>query len=90
MDGNEIIKNLEEIDDLFSESNVPIHQRSIKAVMEFGKRFKLSLPIVATGQNINHPDYPKQNEYITNAIHDWYDEKYGELLKAVSDDKCNW
>ncbi len=80
MDSNEIINNLEEIDRIFSESNVPIHQRSIKAVVEFGKRCNLSLPIVTADLNINHPDYPKQNEYITNAIHDWYEEKYGELL----------
>ncbi len=73
----EITKTLEVIDKGFSESNVPIHQRPIRAIIEFGKIIKLPLPIVSTGVGNNHPDY---YEHITNAIHNWYKEKYGELL----------
>ncbi len=80
-----INKELEMINSELSERDVPIHARPIHAIMEFGKKHKLSLPIVSTGRSSADNNYPIENEYITDAIHAWYENMYSDSLKIAPD-----
>jgi len=82
MKEEEILESLEKIDNNFSLNDMPIHTRPIKAIIEFGKKHNISLPIVVSLHTHNHPEYPKDKEYITKLILDWYKLKYKNLLKC--------
>ncbi len=81
MEPKKIIEELERIDEELAQKDVPIHGRPIHAIMEFGRKFQISLPIVVAKHAHADPEYPKENEYITSTIHDWYETRYAELLK---------
>lgn len=77
---------LREIDNALKAEGVPPHGRGIRAVIEFGKRFHVSLPLVdlppgASVENgvpaevILHAGYTKR-------IHAWFSEVYGERMKV--------
>ncbi|MFT4794674.1 MAG: hypothetical protein ACJAW4_000897 [Paracoccaceae bacterium] len=71
---------LREIDQLLKESGVPPQGRSLRAVIEFGKRFKISIPISAVppGADI---ELVKNSAY-TKQIYAWFSELYGERGKT--------
>lgn len=79
----DINKDIQEIDNHLAEKGIPISARPIHAVMEFGKKHKISLPLAANLSVI--PDknlpYPIENEKYTAAIHNWYDKTYGNRTK---------
>lgn len=78
----ELLSGIKQVDSKFSLNDVPVHTRPVLAVLEIGRKFGLSMPIVVSPHAHNDPDYPKEQEYITNFIYDWYDAMYGDLLKC--------
>ena len=82
MDIKQIHKELKIIDNKLADEDISIAARPIHAIMAFGTKFKISLPIVVSNHASSNTEYPKQNEYITNAIHEWYKNRYSELLKT--------
>lgn len=77
---------LREIDQSLKEKGIPPHGRPIMAVIEFGKKFHISLPFAELP-----PGSPAElvaASVYTNHIHRWYEEVYGDLIKADFSDKA--
>lgn len=74
-------KDLQDIDELLSKREIPIYARPIHAVMEFGKKHKILLPLTPSNYPQEVLPYPKEYEKHTDYIHKWYDKKYGERIK---------
>lgn len=74
-------RDLQEIDNLLAERGIPISARPIHAIIEFGKKHKISMPITISKHLQSVLPYPKEHEKYTSYIHKWYDEKYGERVK---------
>jgi len=74
-------KDLQEIDKLLAEREVPISARPLHAVMEFGKKHKISMPFTVSKHPQSVLPYPKEHENYTDYIRNWYDKKYGERIK---------
>jgi len=82
-----------EIDEELKAEGVKPHQRPMHAVMKFGKRFKVSLPMTSRTMPIpkDHgiPADVIANQKHTNALHAWYEAEYGERLNMdPSDWRC--
>ena len=71
---------LREIDQALKDQGVPPHSRPIMAVIEFGKRFRISIPLVKLPPGAPE-DLTKTSVY-TSQIHQWYEQVYGELIKV--------
>lgn len=82
MDIDNIQATIEEIDREFIDQGVPPFRRPIAAVIEFGRRNNISLPIVVNRNVGSNVPYPKENELITDIIHSWYKNRYGEALNV--------
>ncbi len=82
MEKEAIETQVEEIDRQFRDKGIPPYRRPIAAIVEFGRRNKISLPIVVTELPGSPIGYPKENEPITTAIHDWYTKQYGDALNV--------
>lgn len=70
---------LREIDDALKAEGVPPHARPIRAIIEFGKRFNVSLPITKE----IHPSAPEEllsSVTYSRQIHEWFEEFYGDRL----------
>lgn len=80
MKKGEILKIVEEIDREYRDEGIPIPKRPIGAIVEFGRRVGISLPLVSTGRTDIKLPYPVENELITDAIHEWYKNTYGQAL----------
>ena len=73
---------LNEIDALFSDKDIAIHNRPIQAIAAFGKKYSVSIPIVTDViRKHGGPSDLLATAHISDFISDWYDDKYGELIK---------
>lgn len=83
---DDITPILREIDQVFKDRGVAPHARPIMAVIEFGKRFGVSMPITKLPTNMRPPpDAPAElltTSAYTDRIHRWYEDVYGDLIKA--------
>lgn len=79
----DINNDIQDIDNQLAKKGIPISARPLHAVMEFGKKHKISLPLAAGPSIVPDKDlpYPKENEKYTEFIHNWYDEVYGDRTK---------
>lgn len=83
---DDITPILREIDQSLKEKAIPPHSRPIMAVIEFGKRFRISLPIAKLP-----PGAPAElvaTSVYTDRIHRWYEEVYGDLIKTDFSEKA--
>lgn len=83
---DDITPILREIDQSLKEKAVPPHSRPIMAVIEFGNRFRISLPIAKLP-----PGAPAElvaTSVYTDRIHRWYEEVYGDLIKTDFSEKA--
>lgn len=76
----DIEAEIERIDGALKAAGIPPHQRPIRAVVEFGKKFKLSMPI-AGGESGASGEVGK-NWIFSQRIYDWYRDVYGERSKV--------
>lgn len=77
---------LREIDQSLKERGIPPHGRPIHAVIAFGNRFHISLPIAKLP-----PGAPAElvaTSVYAERIHRWYEEVYGDLIKADFSEKA--
>lgn len=77
---------LHEIDQSLKEKAIPPHSRPINAVIEFGKRFQVSLPLVRLPPG--GPTEQLATSIYTEKIHRWYEERYGDLINADFSEKA--
>lgn len=83
---DDITPILREIDQSLKEKAIPPHSRPIMAVIEFGNRFRISLPIAKLP-----PGAPAElvaTSVYTDRIHRWYEEVYGGLIKTDFSEKA--
>lgn len=83
---DDITSILSEIDQSLKEKEIPPHSRPIRAVIEFGNRFHISLPLAKLP-----PGAPVElvaNGVYTDRIHQWYEETYGDLIKKDFSEKA--
>jgi hypothetical protein len=71
---------IRDIDQSLKDKSVPPHSRPIMAVIEFGKRFRISIPLVKPPLGARE-DLVKTSVY-TAQIHKWYEQVYGDLIKV--------
>lgn len=71
---------LTEIDNALKAEGIPPHGRPMHAIMRFGTRFHLKMPLTKLPQGA--PDDLVMNQTYTARIHEWYDAMYGERLKV--------
>lgn len=81
MNRKNIEMKIEEIDKEFRDQGVAPFKRPLAAIVEFGRRNNISLPIVVNRNAGSNVPYPKENEFITDLIHSWYTKHYGDALK---------
>jgi hypothetical protein len=77
---------LREIDEVLKAKGVPPHARGIRAVIAFGQRFQLNIPLVAVKPHKPDLELAKNSTY-TARIYDWFEEVYGERMKFDPSDK---
>lgn len=77
---DDIIPSLREIDQSLKDQGVPPHSRPIMAVIEFGKKFHISIPLAKLPPGAP-PELVATSTY-TDRIHRWYQEVYGDLIKT--------
>ncbi len=77
---------LREIDQTLKEKAIPPHSRPIMAVIEFGKRFHISLPLANLPPGA--PADLVATGIYTDRIHSWYAEVYGALIKSDFSEKA--
>lgn len=73
---------LREIDAELKAQGVLPHQRSAKAVIAFGKRFNISLPLFRLNPSSPRAPEAASHELFTVKIYEWFDEIYGERRKV--------
>jgi hypothetical protein len=76
---DDITPVLSEIDQSLKEKEIPPHSRPIMAVIEFGNRFHISLPLAKLPPGA--PAEQVATGVYTDRIHRWYEEVYGDLIK---------
>lgn len=77
---------LREIDQSLKAKAIPPHSRPIMAVAEFGNRFQIRLPLARPSAGA--PADLVANSVYTDRIHRWYEEVYGDLIKADFSEKA--
>lgn len=77
---------LREIDQSLKEKAIPPHSRPIMAVIEFGNRFRISLPIAKLP--LGAPAELVATSVYTDRIHRWYEEVYSDLIKTDFSEKA--
>ncbi|MEH6522295.1 hypothetical protein [Sulfitobacter sp.] len=77
---------LREIDQSLKEKGIPPHSRPIMAVIEFGNRFHISLPLAKLPSSAP-PELIATSVHSDN-IHRWYEEIYGDLIKTDFSEKA--
>lgn len=77
---------LREIDQSLKEKAIPPHSRPIMAVIEFGNRFHISLPLAQLPPGA--PPELFETSIYTDKIYLWYKERYGDLIKADFSEKA--
>lgn len=77
--GPKFEKMIGEIDSELIAKGMPIPSRPLNAVIEIGKRFKISLPLVSLPSNA--PSELKRYAQLSENIHTWYEKIYGDRLK---------
>lgn len=77
---------LREIDQSLKEKGIPPHSRPIMAVIEFGNRFHISLPLAKLPPGAP-PELVAMSVYSDN-INRWYEELYGDLIKTDFSEKA--
>ncbi|WP_323007565.1 hypothetical protein [Pseudorhodobacter sp.] len=83
---DDIFPILREIDQSLKDKAIPPSSRPIMAVIEFGKRFHINLPLAKLP-----PGAPAElvaTGAYTNSIHSWYEEVYGDLIKIDFSEKA--
>lgn len=83
---DDITPILREIDQSLKEKDIPPHSRPIMAVIEFGNRFHISLPLAKLPPGA--PPELVETSVHTDRIHRWYEEVYGERIKTDFSDKA--
>lgn len=83
---DDITPILREIDQSLKEKAIPPHSRPIMAVIEFGNRFRISLPIAKLPPGA--PEELVATSVYTDRIHRWYEEVYGDLIKTDFSEKA--
>lgn len=69
----------EQIDKLLVSRAVPIHARHIQAIIEFGKRENISLPITQTPLGVSNPNITNEAEWIAREMEQWFTATYANL-----------
>jgi hypothetical protein len=82
---DDIFPIVREIDQSLKDEGIPPHSRPIKAVIEFGKRFHINVPIAKLPPGA--PADLVANSVYTDRIHGWYEEVYGVLIKTDFSEK---
>ncbi|WP_245595119.1 hypothetical protein [Leisingera daeponensis] len=77
---------LREIDQSLKEKGIPPHSRPILAVIEFGKRFHIGLPLAKLPSGAP-PELIAASVHTDN-IYSWYKDVYGDLLKTDFSEKA--
>lgn len=73
---------LSEIDAELKAEGVLPHQRPMKAVIAFGRRFNISLPLFKLRPtSVRIPEFAG-HEHLTAKIYDWFDDVYGDRTKV--------
>lgn len=70
-----------EIDNVLKEQGIPPVGRPINAIIMFGKRFQISMPLTST-LHAGAPTELESNLSYTKQIHAWYYGRYGDQLKV--------
>lgn len=70
---------MEEVDDELRKAKVPIHARTIRALIVIRKRFKVNF-LIAPSYNITSP-HIFTNYNMATHVAGWYEKKYGDRLK---------
>lgn len=83
---DDITPILREIDQSLKEKAIPPHSRRIMAVIEFGNRFHINLPLTKLPPGA--PPEPVTIGVYTDRIHRWYEEVYGDLTKTDFSEKA--
>jgi HEPN domain-containing protein len=76
-----LIEQLPWIDDYLEESDVPVHERSLRAAITFVDVCLIEI------SNSTKEDFIHSNKFdeIVNVITDWYYDKYGQLMKPTKE-----
>lgn len=74
------------IDQSLKEQGIPPHARPIRAVIEFGKKFHISIPLVRPPPGAP-PELLAASPY-TERIHRWYEEVYGDKINVDFSEKA--
>ena len=77
---------LREIDPSLKEKAIPPHARPINAVIEFGNRYQISLPLAQLPAGAS-PELLATSIF-TEKIHRWYEDRYGDQIKADFSEKA--
>lgn len=83
---DDIFPILREIDQSLKEKAIPPHSRPVMAVIEFGNRFHINLPLAKLPPGAP-PELVATSVY-TDSIHRWYEEVYGDLIKTDFSEKA--
>ncbi|VXD02866.1 conserved hypothetical protein [Enterobacterales bacterium 8AC] len=83
---NEIELNqlIESIDEELRKNGIPIKSRCDRALMKISKELKISLPLFPT----KNPIFSGAPDVYCKAVHQWYQNRYGDRLKELSDWGC--
>jgi len=76
----DFLRMMEEIDNILKDINVPIQARPIRAIVEVGKRLKISILMAPADKAIMPNFYTNYN--LATHIDQWYSNRYGERLKT--------
>lgn len=79
---------LREIDAELKAQGVLPHQRSAHAVIAFGKRFNISLPLFRLNPSSPRVSEAVNQEHVTVKIYEWFDEIYGERINVDPSSKA--
>ena len=81
-DEKELLGFVEEIDKQYSEKDVPIQKRQLNAIMAFGDRYDVPVPLTTSVIHKYGVAGPEAElAYVSDFISDWYKTRYGELNK---------
>lgn len=83
---DDIFSILREIDESLKERAIPPHSRPLMAVIEFGNRFHINLPLVKPP--LGAPSELVAASAYTDSIHRWYEEVYGNRIKVDFSEKA--
>jgi len=85
---DDIEPTLREIDQELKEGGIKPHQRSLHAMILFGQKFNISLPLVFPGPTSSYPEEVGKNIYYTEKILAYYEDVYGSAQQVDPSEKA--